>query len=147
MKIYFLRAKAKFFAVVVTILLGALLLVNARSNTKGNINDSLVNAVRGGDASLVKAELMRGADPNTRLKPPGYWSGIMSDEEAGDEPSREPTVLMLAAMRGNIATTKILLDDGANINLKDNMGNTVFDWASGHPEVVQYIKKYASGFR
>jgi hypothetical protein len=52
------------------------------------------------------------------------------------------TALMLAAANDHTETVKLLLDRGADINVRDNEGKTALVWAreKGHPEIVQLIE-------
>ena len=49
--------------------------------------------------------------------------------------------LISAAQKGDIDIVRILLDNGANINFKDNYGDTALMWASieGHTDIVQLL--------
>jgi len=51
--------------------------------------------------------------------------------------------LIAAAKNGNIAKVKALLAKGADVNVKNNNGNTALDAAkaSGHTEIVQLLIK------
>jgi ankyrin repeat protein len=74
--------------------------------------EDLLAAVRKGDAGRVKALLAQGADANAK-SPYGA------------------TGLFFAADRGNIEIIKILLDHGANVNVKDTFyGATALSWAT-----------------
>jgi ankyrin repeat protein len=68
----------------------------------------LVEAVRAGDFSLVKRMLSMGADPN---------------KQGG----RDETALMVAANMRNFEIMDFLLDNGADVDIKDDMGRTVVD--------------------
>jgi Ankyrin repeats (3 copies) len=52
------------------------------------------------------------------------------------------TALMLAAANGHMETVKLLLDRGADLNVRDNEGKTALVWAreKGHTEIVQLIE-------
>ena len=74
--------------------------------------EDLLAAVRKGDAGRVKALLAQGADANAK-SPYGA------------------TALFFAADRGNFEIIKILLDHGANVNVKDTFyGATALSWAT-----------------
>ena len=53
------------------------------------------------------------------------------------------TGLMLAAVKGHLEVTKMLLKWGANRELKDNFGNTAISEARklGHSEVLRELEK------
>lgn len=142
MKPHVLKGKTIFTAMCIAVILFAIVGIGLRSRSRNSINEALLEAVRSGNASLVHTLLSNGANPNVRLKPPSVWSGPLSDEEAAEERSREPTLLMIAAMQGNKAVVQVLLSGGADPNAKDKMGSTVIDWAGAYPEIVELLKKH-----
>ncbi len=77
-----------------------------------DLGEDLLAAVRKGDAARVQALLAQGADANAK-SPYGA------------------TGLFFAADRGNVEIIKILLDHGANVNVKDTFyGATALSWAT-----------------
>ena len=79
---------------------------------RADLGEDLLEAVRKGDATRVKALLAQGADVNSK-SPYGATS------------------LFFAADRGNVEMIKILLDHGADVNVKDTFyGATALTWAS-----------------
>jgi ankyrin repeat protein len=53
---------------------------------------------------------------------------------------------MAAARRGNLKVVKFLIDKGADINAKDEDGETPLSLASAisHPEIIQYLKAHGA---
>ncbi|HKG47431.1 MAG TPA: ankyrin repeat domain-containing protein [Pyrinomonadaceae bacterium] len=108
----------------------ALLVPQAQTNPKQELNDQLFEAVRKGDAAAVTAALDRGADVNAKFR---YGA----------------TALFKAAERGNADVTKVLLDRGADVNVKDTFYRaTALSWAlqNDHFNVVTLLlQKGAEG--
>ena len=108
----------------------ALLVPQAQTNPKQELNDQLYEAVRKGDAAAVTALLDKGADVNAK-----YRYGT--------------TALFKAAERGNAEVAKVLLDRGIDINVKDTFYHTTaMSWAlqNDHYEVVRLLlQKGAEG--
>ena len=108
----------------------ALLLPQAQTNPKQELNDQLFEAVRKGDAAAVTAVLDKGADVNAKFR---YGT----------------TALFKAAERGNADVTKVLLERGADVNVKDTFYRaTALSWAlqNDHFNVVTLLlRKGAEG--
>jgi hypothetical protein len=108
----------------------ALLLPQAQTNSKQELNDQLFEAVRKGDVAAVTAALDKGADVNAKFR---YGT----------------TALFKAAERGNAEVTKVLLDHGADVNVKDTFYRaTALSWAlqNDHIDVVRLlVQKGAEG--
>lgn len=108
----------------------ALLVPQAQTNSKQELNDQLFEAVRKGDAAAVTALLDKGADVNAK-----YRYGT--------------TALFKAAERGNAEVTKVLLDRGVDVNVKDTFYHTnAMSWAlqNDHYDVVRLLlQKGAEG--
>lgn len=94
------------------------------------LNDELWAAARKGDAATVKALLAKGADVNAKLR---YGT----------------TALSYAADRGHLDVVKVLVEHGAELNIKDTFYNSPpLSWAAynGHTEVVKFLlEKGAEG--
>lgn len=88
-----------------------------------DINEELLTAGRKGDAEAVKALLAKGADVNAKTR---YGA----------------TALSYAADKGHLGVVRILLDHGANVNVKDTFyGETPLGWAAyrGHTDIVKLL--------
>jgi ankyrin repeat protein len=129
------------FAFPILLIAGMVWLV-WKTTPQRTINDDLFDAVRKRNAPLVKQLIAQGANPNARLKERKEWLYVPSDEEAAEEPWREPTVLMIAAMHNDVSVVRVLLENGAKTDAKDNRGSSVADWASSSPQVAALIQKY-----
>jgi hypothetical protein len=91
---------------------GLLLIALIPLSCFADLGEDLLEAVRKGDAVRVKALLAQGVDVNAK-SPYGA------------------TGLFFAADRGNVEIVKILLDHGANVNVKDTFyGATALSWAT-----------------
>ena len=108
----------------------ALLVPQAQTNPKQELNDQLYEAVRKGDAVAVTALLDKGADVNAK-----YRYGT--------------TALFKAAERGNAEVAKVLVDRGVDINVKDTFyKSTAMSWAlqNDHFDIVRLLlQKGAEG--
>lgn len=64
-----------------------------------------------------------------------------ADVDAMDKSGGTVTALMYAASRGYADVVRVLLDAGANVNLKSNSGNTALIYAAlwGHADVVKIL--------
>lgn len=87
----------------------------------------LTQAVTSGDAGAVKAVLANGADVNERT--------------GGGQ-----TPLILATIFGHTHLISLLLDAGADSQLRDNLGLNAIDWAQrrGATEVIEVLSKKPS---
>jgi len=106
----------------------ALLVPQTQTNPKQELNDQLFEAVRKSDAAAVTAALNKGADVNAKFR---YGT----------------TALFKAAERGNVEVTKVLLDHGAEVNIKDTFyGATPISWAlqNDHLDVVRLLLQKGS---
>jgi uncharacterized protein len=110
-----------------------------QKQTPGTINAFLKAAIANGDAARVKELLAKGADPNYQ-----YSIGY-------DHKSIMRTVLILAAQKGNVDIVQMLLDKGADVNVKGLIYGSEHGLEYGtaleaaeqakHPEVVLVLKK------
>lgn len=109
-----------------------LLQMGADPKTQVNISEPaydvltpLMGAVVRGNAKVVRRLLDAGADVNVQ----------------GGAFGR--TALLMAATTQDVETVKTLLDHGANVHAKDNLGQTALDWAKrrGQTEIVKLLEK------
>jgi len=103
--------------------LAGLLFFQTATPSKQELNDQLYEAVRKGDVAAVTAALEHGADVNAKFR---YGT----------------TALFKAAERGNTEITKILLDRGADVKVKDSFyGATAMTWAINgkHVQVIRLL--------
>jgi ankyrin repeat protein len=56
---------------------------------------------------------------------------------------------MFAAGHGKLKSVKILLELGADPDIKDCLGNTAADYAKdfGFPDIEEYLRKYSQDFK
>jgi uncharacterized protein len=82
------------------------------------------DAVRRGDADIVRGLLSRGFDPNARDR-------------------NGQTGLMLAAHAGHLAAVQLLIDHGANLNVTAKFGLSAMMLAviAGHKEIAQALAR------
>ena len=110
----------------------------------------LMLAAAGGSGGLVRLLLEHGADPK-QLDPKGWhplgiavWNGrkeaaeVLVAQASGAELDES---LMLAALRGDVALTDLLLRRGASVMARDGEGRTALMLAArdGHGEVVRIL--------
>ncbi len=64
----------------------------------------------------------------------------------GADINKKNTALMNAALRGNIKAMELLLENGADVNAKDTLGNRALDLAAGagHIEAVELLLKHGA---
>lgn len=100
----------------------------------------LIAAVNHGDIAETERLLAAGISPNARsmaVPAPPLWVRIF-DPLRGRLPA-----LTLAAGRGDVQIVKTLLDHGADVNIRDNLGSTPLTWASsGRAEQERYDKRF-----
>lgn len=135
--------KISIISIIFLIMTGTMWMVSYYASRQ-NINYLLVEAVRSRNSALVIDLLSEGANPNVRFTPPNHFFENGSDEEDDDEPWSGPTVLMLAVVRADESTIKILLNHGADSTAKDKSGRSVHDWALAHPEIMYLLKERSS---
>ena len=108
---------------VINVLINA----GAKINLKDNFGDTALMYVA--NSELENPEVLKTIKNLLRA---GAKSSINAKENEDGK-----TALMYAASQGNIEIVKLLINAGANINVKDNYGNTVFDYASN--EVIKKV--------
>jgi ankyrin repeat protein len=92
----------------------------ATSPMKAELNSSLFQAIRDGDAALVQSLLGRGANANAR-------------DETGS------TALMEAALNADANMVRLLLDHGADVDAENRSGATALLWALHDRQKVQLL--------
>ncbi len=88
-----------------------------------DINEDLWAAARKGDAKAVKELLAKGADVNAKFR---YGA----------------TALSYACDRGHLEVVKLLVENGADLNVRDTFyGASPLSWAAskGHADLVRYL--------
>lgn len=130
------------------------LLLNTRDidlNARGRNGDSaLMIAAYKGKYDAVKALLDKGAEPNQT-----GWAALHYAAAVGNNPivqllldhsayidaesPNQTTPIMMAARGGHILTVKLLLDEGADLTLKNGAGMTALDFAraGGFKDIVE----------
>lgn len=113
-------------------------LSTAAGVSAGKLEDDLHWAVMLRDVNRVRASLDQGANVNAK-----------------DEDKSGYTALMSAAMNGLTDVAKVLLDKGADVNIKDNYGGTALEYAAlfGNADIVKLLlekganvnEKYSNG--
>lgn len=109
------------------------------NSKKEDSNALLIEGIRKRNAAIVKQALVDGATPNVRIQPKSPSS--YTDEEAAEEPWREPTALMLAAMYGDEGIIKMLLSHGADPLEKDQKGKTAAYWAGDDKKAKELLQR------
>ncbi len=117
------------FVSLVLVLAGTLSVRSQSPSPPSDKADALAEAVRKGDAAIVKKLLDEGVDVNTKFR---YGA----------------TALSYACDRGHLDVVKLLVDRGADVNVKDSFyGATPLSWAvrpamgrkPQHPEIVRLL--------
>ncbi|MDX1616851.1 MAG: ankyrin repeat domain-containing protein, partial [Candidatus Promineifilaceae bacterium] len=90
-----------------------------------SLDDQLIAAVNAEDVAEVERLLSEGADPNV---------------EESDAFFSNP-ILRSAVMDGNVEITRLLIENGADVNARDSNGNSVLRRAitEGHTEIVALL--------
>lgn len=115
-----------------------------------NGDTALMMAAYKGKYDLVKALLDKGAEPNQT-----GWAALHYAAAVGNNPivqllldhsayidaesPNQTTPIMMAARGGHILTVKLLLDEGADLTLKNGAGMTALDFAraGGFRDIVE----------
>ncbi len=105
----------------------SLILISAFCFTQGQINESLIKAVKKNDLNLIKQLLEKGADINTR-------------DNMGHTP------LMIAARNGNYHTVKFLLTKKPDVNARNKRGANALFLTNGvdNYKIVGLLKEAGS---
>lgn len=112
-------------------------------------SDDLHRAASKGNLAGVNAALSAGADINSidsRGITALYWSANQGHIEVarlllqkGADPNlRYP--IIIASARGYLEIVKLLVAKGADIKATDENGMTAFFWSKDHPQVQEYLK-------
>jgi len=135
-----------------------LLVIGADINAKGKYSGwtPLMLAAKNGDIELVDFLLTHGADINDKSSV-RYRNAIMEavrnrkvetvkalldanpDLNAVDWEGY--TVLMFAAVSGQLDIVNTLITHGADVNIRNNVGSSALRMASGYPNVVKMLKE------
>ncbi|GJM31318.1 MAG: UNC-44 ankyrin [Saprospiraceae bacterium] len=112
------------------------------------LNEQLIEAIQNNNPGLVDSLLVAGADPNARNDqgtPVLILSATRQQEKAvasllrhgADVNARREneyysTALMEIAPTNNLAIARLLLENRANVNQLDSLGDTAINWAAYH---------------
>jgi ankyrin repeat protein/beta-lactamase regulating signal transducer with metallopeptidase domain len=132
-------------------LVKALVAGGADVNKKVQGISPLINAITTGTPRLgsIEALLDAGADlefKDNRGLTPLYYAAFVGDREVLDlvlERGDFPDTIYLAACRGDLDRVRTLLEEGADVNAKDEFGCTPLHWAARarSPEVARLLIK------
>jgi uncharacterized protein len=89
---------------------------------------------------VVEILLLAGADPNAATRP-----GVPTDSLMRDARTRGETPLHRAALFGNVRTVALLLEAGANREVRDAFGDTPLAWASWARRQVEVLRALLYG--
>jgi ankyrin repeat protein len=103
----------------------AVLVAVMLSGMEMQADPGLLEAVRKGDAGLVRTLIRSGADPDTR-------------NAIGATP------LMYAAAFASSDLIRLLLDSGADVNARSNSGGTALMWATGNSSNVRLLLEHGA---
>ncbi len=117
------KAMKRVFLLLVVILGLSGFVTHAQDLPDDVIYSELMIAARDGQVQQVATLIRSGAEVNLKTSPYGF------------------TALIIASMWGNEGVTRLLLDNGARINEKDEQGNSSLIYASqfGHVEVIRLL--------
>jgi hypothetical protein len=108
-----------------------------------NGDNALMIACYKGNKPAVEALIAKGAEVNRPGWAPLHYAAAIGNNEIvqilldhsayidAESPNRT-TPLMMAARSGHILTVKLLLDEGADATLKNDLGMTAIDFAEKH---------------
>ena len=114
-------------------------------NTQDNDGETaLINAAQEGHTETVKMLIEKGADVNKIATYASYYNDINGGGSSGSDLRAKDydgnTALAKAAHRGAAEIVKMLLDAGANVNVKDKFGTPLTQAAeNGHIEIVKML--------
>lgn len=108
-----------------------------------NGDNALMIACYNGNRSAVEALLAKGAEVNKKGWTPLHYAAAIGNNEIvrilldksayiDAESPNKTTPMMMAARGGHIMTVKLLLDEGADATLKNELGMTAIDFAEKH---------------
>jgi len=130
---------------VLAVLFGIPVWLTWREVRQERLNQALYDAVEKHDFDSAHEALARGADPNARdhaQKGRVSWRQALArllhrsrESEQGDP------ALGIAACTGDTKLTTLLLDHGADINIKSDLGRTPLIWAAmcAEPDTVEIL--------
>lgn len=133
--------------------IAVLALVAHASDSLASDTDAIVKAVTFDDASAVNKALAKGMDPNMTDKT-GMPLLVLAAREKSDEVAAalianpktdlekldgaDENAMMLAALNGDLALVKLLIDKGAEVN-KKGWAPLHYAAANGHDDVAQLL--------
>lgn len=108
-----------------------------------NGDTALMLAAFAGNSAAVRALILQGAQVNQTGWTALHYAASVGNNEIVQllldnyayidaESANKTTPLMMAARGGHILTVKLLLDEGADVGLKNNLGMTALDFAKKH---------------
>ena len=117
-----------------------------------DINKDLLDSAENGDANKVKSLIKQGA--NVNAKNDGGWTALMWASDKGHfeivkylvkgadinaKQNNGFTALMLASQSGHFEIVKFLVENGANVNARNEVGRTAL-YLAQTDKIEQYLK-------
>jgi ankyrin repeat protein len=121
--------KRRTFLLALVVLTGGLAWLTVATFRREKATAALIPAIRIGDAAAVRRLLQAGADPNVEDKPHKAFSfldilkGLLHPAPLAAK-RQYPTALLLALQRNDLPVLRLLVEDGADVNVHDSNGST-----------------------
>lgn len=139
--------KRKYKVLVVCLSFVILSLIFVPRLKQGKINYDLFTAARQGNATVTKSLLAAGADVNARY--PGDDFGWVKAAIFGNKYSSKATPLIIAASRDHVKVVQLLLDNGADTELRDSENYTALMWveelryeSDDYEQIIKLLKQH-----